>query len=158
MKKLITTLFILALGFPSFGQENVEEQEVKEVIETFFEGFHSRDSMIMKSVVNDKIVMQSISKNAQGEVKLTEEDFGKFMRSIMAIPLTTEFREELHSYSINMDGEMANVWTPYSLFVNDQFRHCGVNSFQLAKQEGDWKIIYLVDTRRREGCDERKVE
>lgn len=158
MKKLITTIFVLTLSFSSFAQERPEEQEIKQVIETFFDGFHTRDSMIMKSVVNDKVVMQSISKNAQGEVKLTQEDFGKFMRSIMAIPLTTEFREELHSYTINMDGEMANVWTPYSLFVNEQFRHCGVNSFQLAKQEGEWKIIHLVDTRRREGCDERKVE
>lgn len=158
MKKLVSTIFVLAIAFSSFAQKAAEEQEVKEVIETFFDGFHSRDSVIMKSVVSDKVVMQSISRNAQGEVKLTHEDFGKFLRSIVAIPLNTKFREELHSYTINIDKEMANVWTPYSLFVNDQFRHCGVNNFQLIKQEGEWKIIYLVDTRRREGCDERKLE
>lgn len=158
MKKLISALIVLALGHSSYAQDTRGEQEVKEVIETFFEGFHARDSMLMKSVVNDQVVMQSISKNSEGEVTLNHEDFNKFLRSVMAIPSNINFREELHSYSINIDGSMANVWTPYSLFVNDTFRHCGVNNFQLFKKEDKWEIIYLVDTRRREGCDQRKLE
>ena len=158
MKKLISAILIAVLSVSAMAQETAEEQEVKNVIETFFEGFHSRDSTVMKSVVNDKMVLQSISKNSQGEITLNHEDFGRFLRSIMAIPGNVEFREELHSYTINMDGPMANVWTPYSLFVNGVFRHCGVNNFQLFNKEGEWEIIYLVDTRREEGCDQKKLE
>ena len=143
------------MGYPSYAQESSAEQEVKKVIETFFEGFHTRDSMLMKSVVNDKVVMQSISKDSQGEIRLNHEDFSKFLRSIVTIPSNISFREELHSYSINLDDSMANVWTPYSLFVNNTFRHCGVNNFQLIKKNDKWQIIYLVDTRRTEECDQK---
>ena len=47
---------------------------------------------------------------------------------------------------------MANVWTAYSFYFDGKFSHCGVNSFQLLKEAGEWKIFYLVDTRRKEGC------
>jgi hypothetical protein len=55
-------------------------------------------------------------------------------------------------YNIQIDGAMANAWTSYEFWVNGSFSHCGVNSFQLFKDEGAWKIIYLIDTRRKEGC------
>lgn len=158
MKKLISALFITVLSISSYAQETSEKENVKQTIDTFFEGFHSRDSLIMKSVVNEKIVMQSIGRNREGELKLHHEDFSKFLKSIVSIPATTGFREELHSYEIKIDADMANVWTPYSLYVNGIFQHCGVNNFQLFRKEGEWQIIYLVDTRRKEGCEERKMK
>ena len=57
------------------------------------------------------------------------------------------------TYNIQIDGPMANAWTNYEFWVNDSFSHCGVNSFQLFNDQGSWKIIYLIDTRRKEGCD-----
>ena len=48
---------------------------------------------------------------------------------------------------------MANAWTPYQFWFNDQFSHCGVNSFQLIKVDNTWKIFFLVDTRRKD-CEE----
>ncbi|GHA29777.1 hypothetical protein GCM10007103_08800 [Salinimicrobium marinum] len=158
MKKLISALFIIVFSITSYSQKTSEEENVKQTIETFFDGFHSRDSLIMKSVVNEEIVMQSIGRNPEGELKLHHEDFGKFLKSIISIPATTLFREELHSYEIKIDGDMANVWTPYTLYVNEVFQHCGVNNFQLFRKNEEWQIIYLVDTRRKEGCDQRKLE
>lgn len=61
--------------------------------------------------------------------------------------------EQLLDYNIQVDGNMANAWTPYEFWYNGTFSHCGVNSFQLFNDAGTWKIIYLIDTRRREGCD-----
>lgn len=56
--------------------------------------------------------------------------------------------ERLLHYNIQVDGNMANAWTPYEFWFNDAFSHCGVNSFQLFKNGDQWKIIYLIDTRR----------
>jgi len=61
--------------------------------------------------------------------------------------------ERLLDYNIQVDGNMANVWTPYEFWFNGTFSHCGVNSFQLFNDNGNWKIIYLMDTRRKEGCN-----
>lgn len=33
------------------------------------------------------------------------------------------------------------------------FSHCGIDAFQLFKDDkGEWKITQIVDTRRKEGC------
>jgi len=48
---------------------------------------------------------------------------------------------------------MANVWMPYEFWFNGNFSHCGVNFFKLFNDNGTWKIIYLIDTRREKGCE-----
>ena len=158
MKRLIICFVFLLSGTFAMAQTPAEEDEIKEVVNTFFEGFHARDSIIMKSVVNDGLLMQSVAKDPQGKTILNTQDFSKFLKSIVSIPATTNFKEQLHSYNIEIDGEMAKAWTPYSLYVNDVLQHCGVNYFQLYKINGEWKIIYLIDTRRREGCDEKEMK
>ncbi len=129
-----------------------DEKEVQHIVETFFEGFHAQDSMIIKKVVHKEVRMQSIGKNRTGEMVLSTQDFSGFLASICSIPETTSFKEEIHNYEVKMDGKMANVWTPYTFYINDAVSHCGTNSFQLFKRDGLWKIFYIVDTRDREGC------
>ncbi len=151
-------MIFLLFGGIGVAQESSEEQEVQKIIETFFEGFHARDSLIMKSVMADEIMIHTIGKDKTGELELVQEEPGRVLRGIISIPLETDFKEVLHSYNIQNDGAMANAWVPYSFYVNETFSHCGVNNFQLLKRNNKWKIIYLVDTRRREGCEEKKLK
>jgi len=55
---------------------------------------------------------------------------------------------------VKVDADLASVWTPYQFYYKDKFSHCGVNSFQLVRLQGIWKIQYLVDTRRKTDCVE----
>jgi len=54
---------------------------------------------------------------------------------------------------ILIDSQLASVWTDYKFYIGDKFSHCGVNSFQLVKLNDGWKIVYIIDTRRKEGCN-----
>ncbi|MDL2144314.1 MULTISPECIES: nuclear transport factor 2 family protein [Flavobacterium] len=128
---------------------NAQQQEVQKSIETFFEGFHQRDTVRMKSVCADRIVLQSISESLVKGNKLTEENVGKFYKSIATIPSNIEFSEKILSYNIQIDGTIAHVWAPYQFYVNDKLSHSGVNTFTLFKEKDNWKIIYLIDTRRK---------
>lgn len=128
---------------------NAQQQEVQKSIETFFEGFHQRDTVKMKSVCADSIVLQSISESLVKGNKLTEESAGKFYKSIATIPSNIEFSEKILSYNIQIDGTIAHVWAPYQFYVNDKLSHSGVNTFTLFKEKDNWKIIYLIDTRRK---------
>ena len=158
MKRLITSAVFLLFGSFVFAQNAAEEDRIKEVVNTFFEGFHARDSVMMKSAFHEDPVVQTIGRTKEGDTKLVKEELEKVLKGIVSIPLETEFKEVLHDYVIKIDGDMANAWTPYSFYLNDTFSHCGVNNFQLLKQKGEWKIIYLIDTRRREGCEEKKMK
>jgi hypothetical protein len=55
---------------------------------------------------------------------------------------------------VKVDGPLAIAWTPYKFYYKGQFSHCGVNSFQLVRINGEWKIHYIIDTRRRLGCNQ----
>jgi hypothetical protein len=125
-----------------------QNQEVQKVIETFFEGFHAKDTVKMKSVCSDKIILQSIMENVKG-AKLSDESAKEFYNSIASIPSDFKFEEKILNYSIQVDGTMAHAWTPYEFYINGKFSHSGVNAFTLYKENGIWKIIYCIDTRRK---------
>ncbi|THV59778.1 nuclear transport factor 2 family protein [Flagellimonas alvinocaridis] len=130
------------------------EQQIKQVIETFFDGFHKQDSTIIKSVSADQVVLQTTGRDQEGKTRFRNEEFSNFLTSICSIPDSIKFEEKLTSFSIQVDRTMANAWVGYEFWLNDTFSHCGINSFQLVNFDGDWKIIYLIDTRGKAGCME----
>ncbi|PTT04791.1 3-methyl-2-oxobutanoate hydroxymethyltransferase [Flavobacterium sp. HMWF030] len=128
---------------------NAQKRDVQRSIEIFFEGFHQKDTSLIKSVCADKMILQSISENSVKGNKLSVETPNEFYKSIASIPSTMKFREKILSYNIQIDGSMAHVWAPYEFYLNDKLSHSGVNTFTLFKEKDKWQIIYLIDTRRK---------
>lgn len=143
MTRLFIFLFFFIFDF-SFAQE----KEIQQTIETFFEAFHHRDSIKLQSVCSKDLVLHSISESGNG-TKFSVEKASNFYKSIATIPVTMKFEEKILSYNIQIDGAMAHVWTPYEFYVNDKLSHSGVNSFQLFHENGVWKVVYILDTRRK---------
>lgn len=143
MKKV--SLLILVLFFQSsFAQES----EIQLTIGKFFNAFHQRDSIALKKVCSENLVLHSISESEKGP-KFSIEKAANFYKSIAAIPLSMKFEEKILSFKVQVDGSMAHVWTPYEFYVNDKLSHSGVNSFQLFKENDGWKVVYILDTRRK---------
>lgn len=151
MKKLLFTL--LVLGAFSVSAQEDEKAAVQKTIEDFFSGFHAQDSMQIKATVAEGITMQRIGANKEGEIEHRSDDFSKFLKGIVGIPKERQFEEKIKSYSIRIDGPMANAWTEYEFWIDGQMHHCGVNSFQLFNDGTGWKIIYIIDTVRKVGCE-----
>lgn len=147
------TVFLFSLPGSISAQSN-QKEEVKKVIDHFFKGLQSGDTITIKETIGTNIVLQTAYKNKEGESILRNDDFGKFLKSIGSKNPDDIWQEKLLSYNIQIDGNMANAWTPYEFYFNNNFSHCGVNSFQLFNNGSGWKIIYLIDTRRRKGCKE----
>lgn len=143
MKSVFILLIFLVTHY-SFAQE----KEIQQTIETFFEGFHQRDSIKLKSVCSKDLVLHSISESGNG-TKFSVEKTTEFYKSIASISTTMKFEEKILNYKIQIDGAMAHVWTPYEFYVNGKLSHSGVNSFQLFKEKEGWKVVYILDTRRK---------
>lgn len=146
---LYLTLFITSALF----SQNDEKTQVKAAVDTFFEGFHKGDTTLMKSVIADQILLQTAYRTKEGQDVLVTDKPEKLIDAIANRPADQKWEERLLDYHIQIDGNMANAWTPYEFWFNGEFSHCGVNSFQLFKDNGQWKIIYLMDTRRRSSCN-----
>ena len=147
MRKIV----ILIVLFISANAQ-AQNQEIQKVIETFFEAFHAKDTLKLKVLCDETMILQSISENTKG-IKLSNEKPAAFFKSVASIPAEVNFQEKILSYSIQIDGSMAHAWTPYEFYVNGKLSHKGVNAFTLFKKDtpetSGWKIVHLIDTRRK---------
>ncbi|QQV01570.1 MULTISPECIES: nuclear transport factor 2 family protein [Chryseobacterium] len=147
MRYKILYIFFLISSF-CFGQTS-DERSVKDVINSLFTAMNNTDSETVKTLFTDQAIMQTISRD--GSVKT--DDVKEFILSFSKFS-KNDLDERIVFKNISIDGDLASVFTPYSFYFKGKFSHCGANSFQLIRQNGIWKIHYLIDTRRKENCKE----
>jgi hypothetical protein len=150
MKKiLIASLILFSISSTSlFAQQN---EEVQRVIASLFEGMKSKNVDLIKAAFHPEASMQTVKAGESGS-ELGSNSLADFISRIGSTPANTILDERILDYQIKVDGDLAAAWTPYEFYVNENFSHCGVNSFQLIKTPEGWKITYIIDTRRKEGC------
>ena len=151
MKLLLTTLLLL-ISITSYAQNSFTEADAKQIIDTFFEGFHKGDTVQMKSVMASQVVMQTAFTDGQGKNHLKKDSADGLLTAIANRPETQKWDERLLDYRVQIDGNLAHVWTSYEFWFNDNFSHCGANAFTLVKMDDGWKIIHLIDSRRKSSC------
>lgn len=142
--KFLVLLFAFSLSTSILAQES----NPKKVVDDFFVAFHAKDTLTLKQLCHPEIVMRTIANTKEGN-KLKDEKFDEFLNSIATIPANLKIFEKLIDYKVEIDGNLAHVWTPYEFYVNDKLSHIGANAFTLYNDNGKWQIIHLIDTRRK---------
>ena len=143
--KILSLCLILASTFV-FSQAS-ETDLIKASVNGLFEGMKTSDSTKINHSFSNNAILQTITKN--GEVKT--ESIKDFAVSISKAEKGS-LDEKIVFSNILVDGNLASVWTPYEFYYQGKFSHCGVNSFQLVKTNNEWKIQYIIDTRRKDNC------
>ena len=148
--QLFPFVLLLICSRPAVAQHS-EEEAVKSAIRQLFDGMKLGDSAMVKAAFYENPVLQTALTAKDGSLRLVTASLEKFLTAV-GTPHTDVWDERISFSKILVDGPLASVWTPYSFYLNGKFAHCGVNSFQLFKSPKGWKIIYLVDTRRKDDC------
>jgi hypothetical protein len=158
MKKLLIILFFIALNNSLFAQK-ADKEAIKTAINKLFEGMQKSDSAMAHSVFHSSAKLNTIGfsqKNNQNYF-VSENRVNGFLEAI-AKPKTELWYEKATSFDIKIDGNMAEAWVPYTFHLGEKFSHCGADNFVLYKVKDElskmnsWKIIYLVDTSRKDNC------
>ena len=150
MKQFFIVLTVLAISISSKAQS--AEDSVKAVVTNLFAAMIKSDTVLLKSCFADSMVLQTIVRGKNGGAEVKSETAATFVKSISSLkPGSAD--EQITFGTVLIDGPLALVWTPYKFYFNGQFSHCGVNSFHLIRFKDSWRIQYLIDTRRRTGCD-----
>lgn len=151
MKFVLSILIVLSAN-SLISQEVFTKADARQVIDTFFAGFHEGDTLKMRSVMLAEVPMQSVFATTEGEQKINSSDSKNLLKAIANRPAEQKWDEKLLDYKVQIDGNLAHVWTPYEFWLNGTLSHCGANAFTLAKTEDGWKIIHIIDSRRRGDC------
>jgi hypothetical protein len=54
--------------------------------------------------------------------------------------------------AIEVDGDIAMVWSPYVFLVDGKLSHCGIDHFDLVRDAGQWKVLNITWTKRKMDC------
>lgn len=150
MKYFLISLTATLLSMQCIAQTT--EDSVKAVINKMFEAMKNSDAASLKSCFGDSIVFQTITHDKSGSLVVVNENANDFTESISKLPKGAA-DEQINFETIKIDGPLAIVWAPYKFYFNGKFSHCGMDSFQLVRFSDGWKIQYIIDTRRKQGCD-----
>lgn len=148
--KPFLALLTLLLSTHCFAQN--EEESIKQTINRLFNGMRQSDTAMIRSAFTSEAILQTVIKNKEGKVSIETEPLDSFV-VFVSKPHNEVYDERITFDLIKIDGDLAIAWTPYKFYLGEKFSHCGVDSYQLVRINGEWKIQYLIDTRRRQHCE-----
>ncbi|TDH28918.1 nuclear transport factor 2 family protein [Segetibacter sp. 3557_3] len=147
----VFVLFVMLIAAQKTGAQSAADS-VKAAVTSLFTAMKTSDGQRLRACFTDSGMLQTIGANKlTGEPEVKSVAISRFAEQIGKLPKDSA-DERITFSSVQVDGDLASVWTPYEFYYAGKFSHCGVNSFQLVRTQGGWKIHYLIDTRRKTGC------
>lgn len=146
-------ILFLLFGGSSLLAQTAEEKNVLEPVNNLFKGMNLGDSSLVHSAFTKTVSMATIFTDKSGSPALRQESSLDGFLKAVGTPHTEKWSEPIWDTKVQIDGNMAQVWTKYAFYLGKNFSHCGVDAFQLFKgTDGKWRIFSLADTRQKENC------
>ena len=149
MYKLLILAVALSYSIISFSQSD-DRAAILETVQKFFDSIELRDRQLLESI----LVPNSLNISAR-ELDDGEAQFNVMSYDEVVTALTRPGRnakERSWDETVLIQGNIAVVWTPYDFHIDGVFSHCGIDSFQLIKQDGQWLISNSSWTLETENC------
>ncbi|HKS06695.1 MAG TPA: nuclear transport factor 2 family protein [Gemmatimonadaceae bacterium] len=133
---------------PSASAQTADSVAIIAVVQKLFDGMRKKDTTSMRAL----FVPQARMLGLRGDSAVSASPVDGWLTSIARNPTGPMADEKTWGYEVRVDGNIAQAWMQYALYVDTTFRHCGVDAFDLVKLRGEWKIVSVMDTRRTTGC------
>jgi len=65
---------------------------------------------------------------------------------------TAAFQETISDPAVEIDGDAAMVWAPFVVRMGGKVYNCGLDHFDLVRENGAWKVMNLTFSSRIAGC------
>jgi hypothetical protein len=143
------TLLKTPVSAPSFSAG--EEDAILKTVDTFLlaVGNHDYDALKDIEVAEGTTFFQQRTKaDAKPVQRRSNADFAK------PNPNADYFIERYWSPTVQVRGDLAQVWAPYELRDNGQVVHCGIDAFDMVKLDGRWRVGNVLSTMETDACTE----
>ena len=127
-----------------------EEGQVMAPVTALFDGLARRDPAIVLAAMRPDATATAANEKADGTHTVRRMTAAEFAAGIK--PGSERFEERLIDPAIEIDGDIAMVWSPYVFLIDGKVHHCGVDHFDLVRDGGRWKIANVTWSSRTTGC------
>lgn len=141
-------VLLFCFGLFCSSHLHAQEAEIQQTVNQLFTAMRNGDSALAANAFAPGAFMQTVAKNKEGETVVRQESVANFT-GFVGKQKKDAADEQISFETIRIDGDMAFVWTPYKFFWNGTFSHSGVNAFCMVRLQNQWKIQYIIDTRRK---------
>jgi hypothetical protein len=146
--RLFAALFLIVPTLAAGAQAPASDTAaVLAVVNTLFDGMHAADSAKVRSTFAEGV--RFAGADTSGGIEYMQVD-----RWLAAIARSAgRWEERIYDVQVRASDNMAQVWAPYTFYLDGKLLHCGIDAIELTRTtRGEWKITQLSDTRRQQGC------
>ena len=127
-----------------------EEAGVMAPIEAMFAALAARDGQALLAQVRTAGSATAVEEKADGTRSIRRTGWSEFAAGLKPGP--ERYAERLTDPAVDIDGDIAMVWSPYVFTVDGRIAHCGTDHFDLVREAGRWKILNITWSKRTAGC------
>jgi hypothetical protein len=135
-------------GLPPPG---TDEGAVMSPINALFAGLAARDSAAILAQLRPDGGATVANEAPNGVRTVRHMSWPEFAAGVKPGP--EKYEERITNPAIEIDGDIAMVWAPYTFFIDGKAHHCGIDHFDLVRETGTWKIVNITWTARATGCE-----
>jgi hypothetical protein len=125
-----------------------DEQPVLTTVNALLASFNTGDSAAMLRWVYPEGRVTATGTRATGR-GLRQQSWAEFAQRIKP---DAAFQETISDPAIEIDGDAAMVWAPFVVRVGGKVSNCGIDHFDLVRENGAWRVMNLTFSSRVTGC------
>jgi len=151
---LFLTLLFIGLQSGSASADSSEREAILSVMDKVFAAVQSGRPEDWRSIQLAEGNTLSFRANPNGQAK--EPEMRMSNNDAFVANLAPDGHEYIERWTeeptVLIRGPIAVVWGEYEFWMDGEFSHCGVDSIDLVKVDGEWKVANFMWTVEKEDC------
>lgn len=140
-----------AESVPVTGHQPGEDAAILAVIDRFMAAISANDLQAMAALQMPEGMTYRARPADGGGIEVVGAP-----NSYWVQPERADGRAQLERYwspTVLVRGQIALVWTPYEFWLDGKRSHCGIDTFDLVKVDGNWRVANAMWTVEPDGCE-----
>lgn len=155
---MTASLILAALALQSSGKlppagpipaPQFEEAAVLAPIYESFRAFEVQDGAALLRLVYPDGRVTAVGTLASGFTGVRQSSWGEYAARMKA---GNGFKESITNPAVEIDGDVALVWAPFTIEREGKIVACGYDHFDMVRQDGAWKIMNITFSSRVTDC------
>lgn len=132
--------------------QGAEAAAVLAPIAGLFAAFEAGDAAAMLKHVHPDGRVTASGTRGNGASNVRQQSWAEYAGRVRP---DRAFTERIWDPVIDIDDDIAMVWAPFVVRVGGKVTNCGVDHFDLVRENGTWKVMNLTFSSRTTGCPPR---